>query len=205
MKIIFLDIDGVLNCEKGYKDGFCKYIGWTNKNGKEDHHQSFYPPAKILLNKLIEETNAKIVISSSWRHSGLEYMRGVWEQEGMSGEIIDITPSIRYTTTTDNMQYSSPRGCEIDCWLENIGKFGHINWSKETQLKYMESSGISNYIIIDDDGDMLYHQRHHFIHVLPSPRNKEGFNDFYYNIALEKLSKTVIDLNYVGDDQDECN
>lgn len=23
MKIIFLDIDGVLNCQNGYKDGFC--------------------------------------------------------------------------------------------------------------------------------------------------------------------------------------
>jgi len=43
---------------------------------------------------------------------------------------------------------------------------------------------------------MLYCQRSHFVHVLPSPRNKEGFNEAYYKEALIKLSKTIIDLNY---------
>jgi hypothetical protein len=43
---------------------------------------------------------------------------------------------------------------------------------------------------------MLYGQRHHFVHVLPSPRNKDGFNQFYYETALQKLSRTIIDLNY---------
>jgi hypothetical protein len=60
----------------------------------------------------------------------------------------------------------------------------------------MEKSGIKNYIIIDDDADMLYGQRHHFVHVLPSPRNKRGFDEQHYKIGLEMLSKTVIDLNY---------
>jgi hypothetical protein len=32
--------------------------------------------------------------------------------------------------------------------------------------------------------------------VLPSPRNKSGFNEKYYAEALEKLNKNVIDLNY---------
>jgi hypothetical protein len=43
---------------------------------------------------------------------------------------------------------------------------------------------------------MLYSQRNHFVHALPSPRNKEGFNEKYFEEALKKLSKTVIDLNY---------
>jgi hypothetical protein len=32
--------------------------------------------------------------------------------------------------------------------------------------------------------------------VLPSPRNKDGFNQHYYEIAKAMLGKTVIELNY---------
>jgi hypothetical protein len=192
MKIIFLDIDGVLNSEKAYRSGECNYTKWNWENGTEDHHQSFCSWSKELLNKLIEETDAKIVISSTWRSSGIEFMRKVWELEGMSGEIIGITPNFR----GDINGYNIPRGCEIEHYLEHDLKFNHINWDKDTQQQYMDRSGVENYIIIDDDSDMLYGQRNHFVHVLPSPRNKEGFNQKYYKEALAKLSKSVIDLNY---------
>lgn len=192
MKIIFLDIDGVLNCEKAYRSGECNYVKWNWENGTEDHHQSFCSWSKELLNKLIDETDAKIVISSTWRNSGIDFMRKVWEIEGMHGEIIGITPSFR----GDINGYTIPRGCEIDYYLEHDLKFNHINWDKTVQQEYIERTGVENYIIIDDDSDMLYGQRNHFVHVLPSPRNKEGFNQKYYKEALAKLSKSVIDLNY---------
>ena len=192
MKILFLDIDGVLNCERAYKLGYCKYVKWNWENGMEDHHQSFCSWSKELLNKLIDETDAKIVISSTWRSSGIEFMRKVWEIEGMHGEIIGITPSFRGGING----YTIPRGCEIDYYLKHDLGFSHINWDKSVQKEYIERTGIENYIIIDDDGDMLYGQRNHFVHVLPSPRNREGFNQKYYKEALSKLNKTVIDLNY---------
>ena len=190
MKIIFLDIDGVLNCESAYKNGECQYKEWTWEDGLPDHYQRFCVRSKDLLNKLIDETGAKIVISSSWRHSGIEFMQKVWEFEKMHGEIIAITPSLR----TSGIHI--PRGMEINYYLENDLRFRHINWSKEEQLKYMKESDLENYIIIDDDSDMLYGQRNHFVHVLPSPRNKDGFNEKYYKEALAKLSKSIIDLNY---------
>lgn len=190
MKIIFLDIDGVLNCQDAYKSGECKYVEWINTQGDKDHHQAFCSWSKGYLNKLIEETDAKIVISSTWRLSGIEHMKGVWKQEEMKGEIIGITPNFR------SSGYTIPRGCEIDCYLEETFGFFHINWSKEEQQKYMDKSGIENYIILDDDSDMLYKQRSHFVHVLPSPRNTSGFNETYYQEALAKLSSNVIDLNY---------
>ena len=194
MKIIYLDIDGVLNCETGYKSGDCKYQEWpdTNREDGKNYHQRFYSKSKDLLNRLIKETGAKIVISSTWRHAGLEFMKNVWDQENMEGEIIGITPSFR----GDIDGYTIPRGCEIEYHLENVMEFHHINWSKDLQQEYMEKSEVDNYIIIDDDSDMLYSQRNHFVHVLPSPRNKDGFNEKYFEEALKKLSKTVIDLNY---------
>lgn len=192
MKVIFLDIDGVLNCETAYRQGDCKYVEWTDHLGQKDHHQTFCSWSKDLLNKLIDQTDAKIVISSTWRLSGIEFMKSVWEHEKMSGEIIGITPNFRGLLDG----YTIPRGCEIEYYLEEVLGFRHINWSKEAQQKYIDGSGIENYIILDDDSDMLYSQRNHFVHVLPSPRNKYGFNQAYYEEALGKLSKNVIDLNY---------
>ena len=190
MKIIFLDIDGVLNCESAYRAGECKYQAWTWEDGRPDYYQRFCVRSKNLLNKLIDETGAKIVISSTWRMSGIEFMKKVWELEEMHGEIIGITPSMRTS------EIRIPRGMEIDYYLEHDLNFNHINWDKQTQQEYIDKSGVENYIIIDDDSDMLYNQRNHFVHVLPSPRNRDGFNEKYYEEALEKLSKTVIDLNY---------
>ena len=190
MKIIFLDIDGVLNCESAYRNGECQYQEWVWEDGRKDHYQRFCVRSKELLNKLIDETGAKIVISSTWRHSGIEFMRKVWKMEEMSGDIIGITPSLR----TKGLDI--PRGLEIAYFLNNDLQFNHINWDKVIQQEYMDKSGVENYIIIDDDSDMLYNQRKHFVHVLPSPRNKDGFNQHYYEIAKSMLEKTVIELNY---------
>jgi len=190
MKVIFLDIDGVLNCENAYRNGECKYQEWIWEDGRKDYYQKFCAHSKDLLNKLIDETGAKIVISSTWRMGGIEFMRKVWEMEKMSGEIIGITPSLRSSEMT------IPRGLEIKYYLQKDLKFNHINWSEEEQQKVIDDSGVENYIIIDDDSDMLYCQRNHFIHVLPSPRNKDGFNEVYYKQALNTLSKSLIELNY---------
>lgn len=191
MKVIFLDIDGVLNCENGYKGGFCKYKELFVGSGEKDHYQQFYPPAKKLLNKLIEETDAKIVISSTWRIDGIDFMENVWKSEGMSGNIIGLTSNFRNA----NIPYRVPRGCEIAHWLNESG-LRLIRWSKDELYKYMVESDIENYIIIDDDSDMLYKQRENFVHVKPSPRNLEGFNQENYEQATSILNKNLIDLYY---------
>lgn len=142
------------------------------------------------MNKLIEASGAKIVISSTWRMSGIDFMRKVWELEEMKGEIIGITPSMRAKG------FHIPRGLEIEYYLENELKFHHINWDEEEQNRVIAESGVENYIIIDDDSDMLYRQKNHFVHVLPSPRNKRGFDRDHYVQAMQILSWTATDINY---------
>lgn len=67
MKIIFLDIDGVLNHEDFYRERFEKRYD----DGAIEHPYSEIDPKTVQrLNKIIEETGANIVISSTWRHSG---------------------------------------------------------------------------------------------------------------------------------------
>lgn len=195
MKIIFLDIDGVLNCENGYRNGHC--IDWkvpwskeecrlTEEEYRTNWFDRFEPNSKQWISKLITDSGAKIVISSTWRKSGMGFMQKVWQVEEMPGEIIGLTPSSDHGF----------RGLEIERWLRSQG-FELIKWSKEKQQEYITASGIENYIIIDDDSDMTYNQRHHFVHVLDDPTNKDGFTERHYLQAKEILSKTIIEMMYV--------
>ena len=70
MKIIFLDIDGVLNvyCESRDEYGCC-------------FHSHLVENLRIL----IEQTGAKIVIISTWRFSGLEIIKEMWEKRNLPG------------------------------------------------------------------------------------------------------------------------
>ena len=53
MKVIFLDVDGVLNSEKDLLEA----------KGKSE----LFDRPLILLKELVESTKAKIVVSSTWR------------------------------------------------------------------------------------------------------------------------------------------
>lgn len=189
MKLIFLDIDGVLNCESAFKSGL---------NHKEtsdgQSYCEFGRDQAALINRLIDETGAKVVISSTWRRMGMEAMLEIWKDHGMSGEIIGLTPILR-----DSVKFNVPRGCEIDTWLDERG-FTHINWSRALQDRVIASSGIETYVIIDDDSDMLYSQRNHFVHVLPSPRNRDGFTEEHLELAKRILNTNINELNSVCDE-----
>lgn len=183
MKIIFLDIDGVLNLRNRSRDRFGQkfHTRWVNN-----------------LFRIVEETKAKIIISSTWRHVGIEKMKELWEFRNLPGEVINITPSFR--GVGKNFQYSIPRGCEIEYLLEEMG-FHRINWSKEEFIKRLENSPIKNYVILDDDSDMLYSQYEHFVRTSRNFNHKthiEGFGltDECANKAIEILNTPIEHLYY---------
>lgn len=100
MRYLFLDIDGPLN---------------TGRNDFLDpdrygHH--FDDAAVRNLRRIVKETGAKIVVSSSWRHMGLERIRDIWERWGLPGDIVGCTPG----AWGSNRVFSS-RGEEIRQWL----------------------------------------------------------------------------------------
>ena len=134
MKIIFLDIDGVLNSKKWFLS--------PEQAEKESYiEKSFDPKAVELLNTILKETSAKIVVSSSWRlwmsvEELAELLNGRW----VIGEIIWKTPNLR------SKGKEVKRGEEIEYWLNN----------NDLEIK--------EYIIIDDDSDMLSSQKNNFIH-----------------------------------------
>jgi len=132
MKIIFLDIDGVLNV---IPQGYDKYGG--------EFHEHFVEN----LRHIIDETDAKIVITSSWRYEGLDTMRNMWADRNLPGEILDITPNEVFLVKKAKLfeHYDEiDRGHEIKYWLDN-------------------HADVESYVILDDDSDMLKEQMDNFV------------------------------------------
>lgn len=147
-KYIFLDIDGVLATPKSIEG-----IGgeWKIEDEKQD-----------LLEYIIDSTDAKIVLSSSWRKWDLEQTKEFMTQEGFrfSDLIIGVTiRAYQYIDRTEKIHLSIPRGVEIQQWIDtNIHSDNGKNWNrKEIGIDYQ-------YVILDDDSDMLYTQRNNFVH-----------------------------------------
>lgn len=128
MKVIFLDIDGVLNVISNGRDAFGSLF-----------HEHFVNNLKSIIN----ETGAKIVISSTWRFSGLKVMKQMWKYRNLPGEVIDVTP---HCAAYDDINLCSgcERGAEIKEWLDR-------------------NMLVSSYVIIDDDNDMLPSQMDYFV------------------------------------------
>lgn len=104
MKVIFLDIDGVLN-----SDGFTIQ---ERKKGVFERDEDEVDPTRVaLLNQIVQRTDADVVISSSWRIIlKLSGIRGVLKARGFIGNVRGATPNIG----TPNRI----RGDEIRQWLE---------------------------------------------------------------------------------------
>ena len=105
-KILFLDIDGVLNV---MPVNFDKYGA------------IFKPQFVNNLKWIIEETDAEIVLSSSWRQSGLDVMNQMWKHRNLPKYITDITPTLNDFDFTSRFFHFDQisRGDEIEYWLNN--------------------------------------------------------------------------------------
>lgn len=134
MKIIFLDIDGVLNSQIMYEDK--EDIIYTR--GGRVSRKSI-----ALLNDITDDTGAKIVVSSTWRVD--EDVESYLKEAGVTGDIIGKTPILK--------DRFSLRGNEIHAWIvqneELLGEVYYNFW---------------RFIILDDDSDMLWWHRENFFH-----------------------------------------
>ena len=115
MNVIFLDIDGVLNGGHHPQHGF----DWV------------LPSAISELNRIIELTHSKVIVSSSWRleHS-MEELQAKFNEWGVQAEIIGVTPEISNWDDECECHFSAARIQEIRWWLDthqNITQFAMID------------------------------------------------------------------------------
>jgi len=115
MKIVILDVDGVLNNAKTTQRFYCRGYKFISVD----------PELLDLLKKILDATDANIVVSSTWRldeesMTHLEKMMG----RKMASKIIGQTPSLHF------------RKDEINRWFENNKKLT-----------------IESFVVLDDVGD----------------------------------------------------
>lgn len=103
MRVLFLDIDGVLNSR-----AYVERAGWDPPLGSRDDLHILDPSAIALLNAVVAATGAVVVISSSWRITyDLAALQSMFEQRGFTGRLIDVTPELP----------GRQRSREIAAWL----------------------------------------------------------------------------------------
>lgn len=156
MKVIFLDFDGVITVPPK----------WYIKADKIKY-----------IKKIVEATGAKIVISSSYRAgcppTVQETIKSIIGKEKrcpknrmlfwLLDHIYDCTP---FYSEGKYKILNSGRGGEIEAWL---------NVHPE----------VENYVIIDDDGDMLDSQLYHFVQT----NYEDGITEIEMNRAIKVLNR----------------
>lgn len=164
LSLIFLDIDGVLNCQRGWEH----YIGngspdtWDYSKVPEYKYGSertpFCPKTVTKLNELIRLTQAKIVIISTWRHGeSLDNLQNCLWERGVDGLVVGKT------TSSGRLK----RGEEIQLWIEEFGE-------------------PKKFVIIDDD--FSYDIEEFYPNNGVQPSEPEGFNEECFQKAIDILA-----------------
>lgn len=150
MKVIFLDFDGVITIPPKWYLKADK-IKWVKK--------------------IVDETEAKIVVSSSWRMESVEETI-----DKMIGIPKRCPHNKMFNWFIDNLYDVTP-------WVGlGGGRGGQIQ-------KYLnEHPEIENYVIIDDDSDMWDSQLYHFVQT----NFEDGITETEANRAIKVLNKLFI-------------
>ena len=102
MKVIFLDHDGVICLSTEWGGRFKKQQKAGRKLSQsiqslpvESRFDNFNKKAVKVLNSILEETGAEIVVSSDWkRWANVEELGEYYEQQGIIKKPIDFTPNL---------------------------------------------------------------------------------------------------------------
>jgi hypothetical protein len=144
--VIFLDFDGVFNCQSFYDDP----LEFHPKNITDDpySHNLWNCSKKRIdwFNQLCKDTGAVVVISASLKNS--------WDVEGLRDLFARMGGTFEIVGKTNNCKCRI-RGVEIYEWL------------KDNSIQYFGTPyyDFHKYAIIDDDSDMLLCQWENFFHV----------------------------------------
>ena len=166
-KYIFLDIDGVISSLKSIENCF----GGLTKECQDN------------LGEILSLTKAKIILTSSWRLNTIEETQEFMKNKGFlfCEEIVGVTiRAYKYINKESKIHLSIPRGVEIKQWIDT-----HIHSNNGKDCHYKKIGRDFNYVILDDDSDMLLEQKDYFIQC----DSNEGLTKKECLIAVTILNK----------------
>lgn len=136
MKILFLDHDGVICLQP-------QWGGRWDKTGDsiDSAFDDFDKEAVKVLNRIIIETDCKIVISSDWRHHcTLEQMQQLYIERGITKTPIDFTGHVH--SSVQNLEKA--RIEEIHIWLAEHPLV--TSWCAVDDMDLGGDLGLSNFV-----------------------------------------------------------
>lgn len=147
-KVIFLDLDGVLNTDNYYDQLRHEHLPTEDTFGI-----LFDPKAVEQLAHIVDSTQAKIVISSSWRYSGIANMRAMWKARKLPGVIYDITSLHVADDYIQSQMENNPN--DFDLYDVMI-----LAREMEIALWLEEHPEVTSYVILDDQSTFRQLKEH---------------------------------------------
>lgn len=132
MKIIFLDIDGVVVNRASFR------LQRVQTARLKTTAARAHPDCVAALNRITDETGAVFVLSSVWRMFGVKFMREWMKTCGITGKLIAMTPHLREREASSVIVIQRERGHEIQAWLDT------------------KNGEVESFVILDDDADMVH-------------------------------------------------
>jgi len=123
MRVLILDHDGVVCLSNNWGSRLKKQKKWGRRKMSmtlrevpvEYRFDNFDKKAVKILNEVLTETGAEIVVSSDWKlHGSLEDMCKYYELMGVVKNPMDFTPIVNQSGTLELL-----RSLEIQKWLDN--------------------------------------------------------------------------------------
>lgn len=178
MKVLFLDNDGVICLSNNWGGRAKKWAKYRSENPNSSNDKkdapvdvrfdNFDEKAVKVLNSILEETGAEIVVSSDWRfHANLEELGEYYESQGI------IKRPISTTSRTEEINPELWKYLRFRADLELERSIEILDWLE----KHPE---VTNWVAVDDLDMSIDFLSKHFAHKDPDNDEKPGLTNFVH-------------------------
>ena len=142
-RVVFLDFDGVLNSHAFWER---RAVSTAPKTDRWE--DDIDPEAVARVERLCAESDAHVVVSSTWRLSHTKLaLQELLRKKGFTREVLGTTPDYTMRNRPGGLWLANERGHEIQGWLDDNARSG--------------SCDVVSFVILDDDSDMAHLKPRH--------------------------------------------